>query len=212
MQIYRNKDRWHKRNNNNLVTTQASKQKTNKQTSKKTTKETLCKKQRCICVVLIQGNEFWWSLWLCLQKTVKYLPKILFTIDIMDLHSFSCFCIYVGWFENVRKIWRCFGKLWIFRADRGMIIIWWNLIFQIWHTNNRKRKCISFIIKLVLEFFIFNIIERSKNYASEVEIFSGLTCNSRNHFRNRQFLNVLDWIISRHRNYDWKYIECLSCL
>ena len=52
VQINRNKDRW-QRSNNNIITTQA-----NKQTNKKVNnRNTLCNKQTCICIILINGNE-----------------------------------------------------------------------------------------------------------------------------------------------------------
>ena len=62
-----------------------------------------------IYIVLIQGNEKGLMKFAVMSvktlKTVKCLPKTLFSIDVMDLYLLSCFCIiFKRRLESVTKV------------------------------------------------------------------------------------------------------------
>ena len=121
-------------------------------------------------------KRLWWGLLPCLQKrwmfkrwTVKCLPNILFKIDITDLCLLPCFCIlFKRQLENVTK-------LFMYEVVLTTLKISEPIMWQMWHTINRKKECISLIVELSLKYFT---IERSRIYSLEVEMFSFLSFNS----------------------------------
>ena len=108
--MHRDKDRWHRSNNNTITThkKETNQEKINKR-AKSYDRNKLYNKKRCICIALIQGNKKilikFASMSAKLLKTVKCLPKILFKIDIIDLCLLSCCCIFFKrWLKSVTKV------------------------------------------------------------------------------------------------------------
>ena len=75
-----------------------------------------------------------------------------------------------------------------FRAYRRIVNILWNVTVQMWHTDNRKREYISLSFNV---FILSIVIEKSRRSASEVEMFSFLSCNSEEYI----FLKLLSSFI-----------------
>ena len=83
-----------------------------------------------------------------------------------------------------------------FRAYRRIVNILWNVTVQMWHTDNRKREYISLSFNV---FILSIVIEKSRRSASEVEMFSFLSCNSEEYI----FLKLLSsfiWSFMTHKS------------
>ena len=98
-------------------------------------------------------------------KTLKYFPNILFYWTwILWIYTY---CLVSACFEKSykKKIGRSyrnitirgsFGKPWNMRAYRFIVYIWWNITVQMWHTNYRKKECISLIKYFSVKFIVFD--------------------------------------------------------
>ena len=108
-------------------------------------------------------------------KTLKYLPKSFFSMDIMELYLLSYFCnISESRLESVIKVALFIknqsSKPWNFKAYVYVVNIWWNNIVQIGIQTIQKENAYLLSKSLFLDILFSIIIERSKNDASQVNI------------------------------------------
>lgn len=178
-----------------MTTTQTKKQgkrQRNKQTRKNSNNNRLCKKSTCKSLAWIQGNdEVWWSLLPYLEKCWKRWNawQRLYSTQILRIHVYfpvSAFSSKDNW--KLLQIYlrpKQFRETLNLRAYRCTVNNWWNVTVQMWHMNNSKWECTSFIIEPWFKFSV--ITERYKNDASKVEMFLFLSRSSERYM----FLKIL---------------------
>ena len=150
----RKKDRWHRSNNNMIAT------KTNKQTSKKNKQQKWTMHQTNVYMYsshLKQWTKFdevWWCVRQKKKKKLKKvtcLPKMLFSIDIIDIWVLPCFCILFK--RRLKSVTKAFmsnvvlGDLKVSEPINYSCIvnIWWNVTVQSGIQTIKKRN-LSFLL------------------------------------------------------------------
>ena len=107
-------------------------------------------------------------------ETLKYFPKILFSMNITDSCLLPCFYIlFKNWFKNPIK--ELLAE--VFLADVKMWKhIWWSLTLKQRHVKHKKVYIPLLSNSIVLNFMFSIVTERSKNGASKVNMLSILSC------------------------------------